>query len=47
MGKILIIEDDQFTQDFIREILEEDGYKVVTALSGEEALSSEPIEKKY
>jgi len=39
MGKILIIEDDQFTQDFIREILEEDGYKVVTALSGEEALS--------
>jgi len=39
MGKILVIEDDQFTQDFIREILEEDSYKVVTALSGEEALS--------
>lgn len=39
MGKILIIEDDQFTQDFIQEILEEDGFKVVTALSGEKALS--------
>jgi len=39
MGKILVIEDDQFTQDFIREVLEEEGYKVVTALSGEEALS--------
>lgn len=39
MGKILAIEDDQFTQDFIREVLEEDGYRVMTALSGEEALS--------
>jgi len=38
MAKILVIEDDQFTQDFIREVLEEDGYKVVTALSGEKAL---------
>lgn len=35
---ILIVEDDQFIQDFIREILEENGYKVVTALNGKEAL---------
>lgn len=37
-AEILVVEDDQFTQDFIREILEEDGYKVTTTLSGEEAL---------
>jgi len=39
MAKILVIEDDQFTRDFIREVLEEDGNKVVVAPDGEEALS--------
>lgn len=38
MTKILVVEDDQFTQDFIREVLEEDNHKVITALSGEKAL---------
>lgn len=31
MAKILTIEDDQFTQDFIREILREDGHQVIVA----------------
>ncbi|MCJ7793082.1 MAG: response regulator [Candidatus Marinimicrobia bacterium] len=39
MVKILVVEDDQFTQDFIREVLEEDGNKVATAPDGEGALS--------
>lgn len=39
MAKILVVEDDQFTQDFIREVLEEDGNKVVVAPDGEGALS--------
>lgn len=39
MPKILVIEDDQFTQNFIREILEEDGCQVITASNGKQALS--------
>jgi len=40
MSKILVIEDDQFTQDFIREVLEEDSCHVITASNGEEAFSN-------
>jgi len=39
MAKILVVEDDQFTQNFIKEILEEDKYQVLTADTGEIALS--------
>jgi len=40
MTKILVIEDDQFTQNFIREVLEEDGCQVITASNGEQVLSN-------
>jgi len=36
MAKILTVEDDQFTQDFIREVLREDGYQVVVASNADE-----------
>lgn len=37
--KILIVEDDQFTQDFIKEITEEAGHEALVASSGEEAMA--------
>lgn len=37
--KILIVEDDQFTQDFVKEIVEEAGYAVLVASSGEDAMA--------
>jgi len=40
MAKILVIEDDQFTQDFIKEVLEEINYQVLTALNGNQALTN-------
>lgn len=40
MTKILVIEDDHFTQNFIREVLEEDGCQVITASNGEQALGN-------
>ena len=39
MITILTVEDDQFTQDFIREILEEEGYKIIAAPNGEETFN--------
>ncbi len=39
MLTILTVEDDQFTQDFIREILEEEGYKIIAAPNGEETFN--------
>jgi len=35
-----VIEDDQFTQNFIREVLEEDGCQIITASNGEQALNN-------
>ena len=35
MQKILVVEDDQFTQGFIREILEESDYNIITAGDGD------------
>jgi DNA-binding NtrC family response regulator len=35
---ILVVDDDSATQDLLREILNEEGYRVVTSASGEEAL---------
>ncbi|MGH9470422.1 MAG: sigma-54-dependent transcriptional regulator [Terriglobia bacterium] len=35
---ILVVDDDQDTQDLLREVLSEGGYRVVTSGSGEEAL---------
>ena len=35
---ILVIEDDQFIRDLMREILEGEGYNVATAANGQEAL---------
>lgn len=37
-GRILIVDDDQFFRNLYAEILESDGYKVVKALSGKEAV---------
>ena len=31
MTKILTVEDDQFTQDFIKEVLDENGFTTITA----------------
>lgn len=39
MQKILVVEDDQFTQGFIREVLEESGYEVVTADDGDKCFA--------
>jgi len=36
MAKILTVEDDQFTQDFIREVLREDGHQVIVASNANE-----------
>lgn len=38
MAGILVVDDDQDTQDLLREVLSEGGYRVVTSGSGEEAL---------
>jgi len=35
---ILVVDDDRDTQDLLREVLSEEGYRVVTSGSGEEAL---------
>jgi len=40
MGKILVVEDDKFTQDFTREVLEDFGYQVVTASNGQQAFTN-------
>ena len=40
MAKILVIEDDQFTQDFIKEVLEEINYRVLNTFNGDEALDN-------
>lgn len=37
--KILIVEDDEFTQEFVKEIIEEAGYGALVASSGEEAMA--------
>jgi len=40
MAKILVVEDDQFTQNFIREVLEEINYQVLTTFSGDQAIAN-------
>jgi CheY-like chemotaxis protein len=35
---ILVIEDDQFIRDLMREILEGEGYNVATAVNGQDAI---------
>jgi len=37
-GRILVVDDDQFYQDFCKEILGEDGYEIRSTYTGEEAL---------
>lgn len=39
MERVLVIDDDSLMVDVVRELLEQDGYKVATATSGEEGLS--------
>ena len=39
-AKILVVEDDQVLRDFLRSRIEDEGYQVVTAGDGEEALRS-------
>ncbi|HEV2175641.1 MAG TPA: sigma-54 dependent transcriptional regulator [Terriglobia bacterium] len=36
---ILVVDDDRATQDLLREVLEDEGFRVVTSASGEEALA--------
>ena len=38
MNKILLVDDEEGTQFLYREVLEEDGYEVYSALTGEDAL---------
>jgi two-component system response regulator (stage 0 sporulation protein F) len=38
MNKILLVDDEEGTQFLYREVLEEDGYEVHSALTGEDAL---------
>ena len=38
MKKILLVDDEEGTQLLYREVLEEDGYEVYSALTGEDAL---------
>lgn len=38
-GKILVIDDDRFYQEFCKDVLEEEGYKVKTTFTGTEALA--------
>ena len=38
LNYILVIEDDQFIRELMREILESEGYNVATALNGQDAL---------
>lgn len=38
-AQLLIVDDDQITLDLLREVLTKEGYKVYTALSGEEAIA--------
>jgi two-component system response regulator (stage 0 sporulation protein F) len=38
MNKILLVDDEEGTQLLYREVLEEDGYEVYSALTGEDAL---------
>jgi len=38
MNKILLVDDEESTQFLYREVLEEDGYEVHSALTGEDAL---------
>jgi sigma-B regulation protein RsbU (phosphoserine phosphatase) len=38
MFEILIIDDDQSIQIFLKRILEKQGYKVITASTGEEGI---------
>src|SRR5579863_8555070 len=37
-ANILVVDDDRATQDLLREVLEDEGFRVVTSASGEEAL---------
>lgn len=39
-GKILVVEDDQQTIDLVRDTLDQQGYEVVAATSGEDALAA-------
>lgn len=38
-GRILIVEDDQFYQEFCKDILEEEGYDILSTITGAEALA--------
>jgi len=40
MPKILVVDDESDVCDFVRNFFQERGYTVITALNGEEALSS-------
>lgn len=44
MKKILVVDDEAYIRQFVKEELEDEGYDIVTAASGKEALSilSEP-----
>ncbi len=39
MNKILVVDDEFILRDLMRTILEEEGYRVITASDGEEALT--------
>ena len=39
MGQVLIVDDDQALRELLREILEEEGYRVLEAANGDTALA--------
>lgn len=39
MDKVLVVDDEFILRDLMRTILEEEGYSVITASNGEEALT--------
>jgi CheY-like chemotaxis protein len=39
MGDVMLIEDDEDTRDVVRMLLEDDGYSVVCAADGQEAIA--------
>ena len=47
MARILIIDDDKFYLDFLRSILEPDGYDIVEAGNGKSGLSKFKAGQKF
>ncbi|MDP8297028.1 MAG: response regulator [Candidatus Orphnella occulta] len=45
MKKILVTEDSQTILDMVKDILESEGYNVITAIDGQEAFSKAKLEK--